>query len=408
MKNFLQSLGLQKQPVTIVDNSQWMALLGLIFGAWIAVRLVRLIASIAIKRVVSNNHIPGLTKKLERTVTFPIGMMTFALVMSTFFPLLKLPPELTEIAYRLFKITGTVGFILLGYFLIDLISLFFDKWTKETENKFDDILLPLLRKTAKTFVVAIGVIMIGDSLTFDMKSILTGLGIGGLAFALAAKDTLANLFGSLTVILDRPFRIGDWVKIGSDVEGTVEQVGLRSTRVRTFSDSLITLPNGSLTNVSIDNFGLRNYRRFLTTLGITYDTPPEKIEAFCEGIRQLIVSSPNIKKDDFHVYLNNMGDFSLQIMVRIFWLVPDFATELAARHRFLIDIMRLAQSLKVEFAFPTSSVHLYNQPNTEHQSLDSDYFEKGAQAAEKISAKPISFLSARSKADEQGKLPVKY
>lgn len=394
------------QKQFILTNYQWIGLFGLVLGAWVLVRIVRVIVAFILKRLTQNREITGLTKKIEKTVTFPVGMMTFALIMSAFTPLLKLPEEFHDIAFRFYKIIGTLGFVLLGYFLIDFISLFFAKWTKDSNNKFDDILLPLLRKTAKTFVVGIGIIMIGDSLTFDMKSILTGLGIGGLAFALAAKDTIANLFGSITVILDRPFRIGDWVKIGNEVEGKVEEVGLRSTRIRTFTDSVVTLPNGNLTNVSIDNLGLRHYRRFFTTLGVTYDTPPDKIEAFCEGIRQLIIHDPHIKNDDFHVYLHNMGDFSLQVMVRFFWVVPDLASEFSARHKFLIDVIRLAQNLKVEFAFPTSSVHVINQQAAMHDPLGGDYHLQGAQAAEKISQAPVSFLAPRSCVNQEGKLPI--
>ena len=105
--------------------------------------------------------------------------------------------------------------VVLAHHLVDVIAMYFEKIAKDSENKFDDILVPLVKKTGKFFVIAVGVVAIGDSLSLDMKGILTGLGIGGLAFALAAKDTLSNLFGSLTVLIDRPFRIGDWVTIGS-------------------------------------------------------------------------------------------------------------------------------------------------------------------------------------------------
>ena len=111
-----------------------------------------------------------------------------------------------------------------------------------------------------------------------MKSIIAGLGIGGIAFALAAKDTLSNIFGSLTVLVDRPFHIGDWVVIGGETEGNVEDVGLRSTRIRTFYDSIVTVPNGQLTNVVIDNFGQRKYRRYRTNVSVEYSTPLKRLK----------------------------------------------------------------------------------------------------------------------------------
>ena len=176
--------------------------------------------------------------------------------------------------------------------------MYFEKIAKDSENKFDDILVPLVKKTGKFFVIAVGVVAIGDSLSLDMKGILTGLGIGGLAFALAAKDTLSNLFGSLTVLIDRPFRIGDWVTIGN-IEGVVEEVGLRSTRVRTFYDSLITVPNGTLTNVHVDNYGQRRARRLSTTIGVQYDTNLRNLRLFVRGLESLFEITLTLKKKVF-------------------------------------------------------------------------------------------------------------
>ena len=178
-----------------------------------------------------------------------------------------------------------------------------------------------------------------------------------LALALAAQDTVSNFFGSLMVILDRPFQVGDWIKTG-DVEGTVEEVGFRSTRIRTFYNSLITLPNANLIKASVDNLGDRTYRRWSTRLGIAYDTPPEKIDAFCEGIRELVRKHPYTRKDYYHVYFNEFGSDSLQILVYVFFFTPDWATELRERHRLGVDIVRLAAELEIEFAFPTQTLYL--------------------------------------------------
>ena len=154
-----------------------------------------------------------------------------------------------------------------------------------------------------------------------MKGILTGLGIGGLAFALAAKDTLSNLFGSLTVLIDKPFRIGDWVNIGG-IEGIIEEVGLRSTRIRTFYDSLITVPNGTLTNVHVDNYGQRRSRRLNTKIGVQYDTPPERLEAFCEGIRELIRNHLKLKKMGFMCTLIQWETSLFKFFFMYFLLCP--------------------------------------------------------------------------------------
>ena len=285
-------------------------------------------------------------------------------------PLLELDIESLSVVKRLTRIIFTVASVVLSHHLVDVIAMYFEKLAKDSENKFDDILVPLVKKTGKFFVIAVGVVAIGDSLSLDMKGILTGLGIGGLAFALAAKDTLSNLFGSLTVLIDRPFRIGDWVTIGN-IEGIVEEVGLRSTRVRTFYDSLITVPNGTLTNVHVDNYGQRRARRLSTTIGVQYDTDPKKLEAFCEGIRELILQHPTTKKEGFHVYFNSMGDFSLNILLYVFFVVPDWSEELKGKHRLLMDIVRLGEKMGVDFAFPTQTLHLFNEQKSMIEKINS-------------------------------------
>ena len=133
----------------------------------------------------------------------------------------------------------------------------------------------------------LGILIVLQNMGVNVFSLLAGLGLGGLAFALAAKDTAANLFGSIMILTDRPFKIGDWVKMDG-VEGTVEEIGFRSTRVRTFYNSLITIPNATIANVQIDNLGVRQYRRTTATLGVTYDTSMEKMNQFVEGIRKII------------------------------------------------------------------------------------------------------------------------
>ncbi|MBT6324705.1 MAG: mechanosensitive ion channel family protein, partial [Bdellovibrionales bacterium] len=312
----------------ILTNGQWIGLFFIILAGIILEKLVRIYFGKMTIAVLNKRKITNFSKDLEKKVTFPIGIMTFSGIWIIAVRALGLENEQLSMFLRVGYVLFTCGSVMTAHQLVDVLCLYFEKKAKDSDNKFDDILVPLIRKTAKFFVLAIGIIFIGDSLTLDMKGILTGLGIGGLAFALAAKDTISNLFGSLTVLLDRPFRIGDWVLLDGKVEGTVVEVGLRSTRLRTFYNSVITVPNGQLTNIHIDNFGMREYRRFKTTIGVQYDTSPEKLEAFCEGIRQIIINHEYTRKDYFHVYFSNFGSSSLDILVYVFWRVPDWATEL--------------------------------------------------------------------------------
>jgi MscS family membrane protein len=202
-----------------------------------------------------------------------------------------------------------------------------------------------------------GVIAILQNNGYNVASLIAGLGIGGLAVALAARETLANFFGSITIFMDRPFKIGDWIKVGN-VEGTVEEVGFRSTRVRTFYNSLVSVPNSNLANTDIDNLGLRKYRRLKTVLNLTYSTTPEQMEAFVEGIKALVKANDHFRQDVYEVHFNSFGAHSLDVLVYVFLEVPDWSTELQQRHNFLLEVLKLAKEVGVEFAFPTQTLHM--------------------------------------------------
>ncbi len=250
-----------------------------------------------------------------------------------------------------------VAGVMAAFRVVDVITDVLGQKATATDTKIDDLLVPLLRRALKIFVFAIGLVYIADSLSIEILPLLTGLGIGGLAVAFAAKDTIENFFGSVAVIFDRPFEVGDWVVIG-DVEGTVELLGFRSTRIRTFYNSQVTVPNASLVRATVDNYGRRKYRRYTTKLGVAYDTPPEKIDAFCEGIRELIRQHPYTRKDYYQVYFTGYAASSLEVMLYVFFETPDWSVELRERHRLLADILRLAHKLGVEFAYPTQTLHV--------------------------------------------------
>ena len=146
-----------------------------------------------------------------------------------------------------------------------------------------------------------------------------------------------------------------------DVEGSVETVGIRSTRIRTFYNSEIIVPNSMLTTAVGDNMGRRHYRRIKTMLGVQYDTTPDQIDAFCEGVRELIHRHPHTRKDYFHVYLNQFSASSLDILLYCFLECPDWGVELRERHRLFADILRLADGLGVQFAFPTRTLHIFQE-----------------------------------------------
>jgi MscS family membrane protein len=225
----------------------------------------------------------------------------------------------------------------------------------------------LLRKALKIFVIIVGALAILSNLNIDIIPLLTGLSIGGLAFALAAQDTLKNFFGSIMIFIDKPFQIGDWITSGT-IDGTVEEVGFRATRVRTFRNSVTYVPNSLIADKTVDNHGLRMYRRFYTQIAINYDTPADVINVFVEGLRKIVDDHPHTGKDNYHVYLNDMADSSLNVIFYIFFELPTWGDELRCRHEVLIEIIKLAEGLGVNFAFPTSTLHMETFPEKKGNS----------------------------------------
>jgi MscS family membrane protein len=201
------------------------------------------------------------------------------------------------------------------------------------------------------------IVSIAEIFNLPLSSLLAGLGIGGIAIAMAAKDTIANIFGSLTVLVDRPFHIGDWVVI-DDTEGTVEDVGFRSTRVRTFYDSVITIPNSLLLTAKVDNMGSRTYRRIRENLSITYQTAADDVDAFCDAIRQIISEHQHTRKDYFLVNFTGFKDSHLEIMLYCFVKVPNWQAELDAKQDILLKIARKAEEMGIEFAYPTQTLFI--------------------------------------------------
>ena len=300
----------------------------------------------------------------------PFGLMAMAGIWWLCLNLLGLPEEWLVVLLVAVKVLVGISGIWGGWRVVDLFSDVFSAKAAQTPNKLDDLLVPLLRKALKVLIFLCGIAFILSRLNMNITGLFAGLGLSGLAFALAAKDTIQNLFGSISVLLDQSFHVGDWVVI-EDVEGTVEEVGLRSTRIRTFYDSQVVVPNSRLITATVDNMGKRRYRRLKTTLAVTYDTSPGKLEALCEGIRELVRNNDYTRKDYYHVYFYEMADSYLGILIYVFFSTPDWGAELRERHNFLMDVMRLAEKMSVEFAFPSRTVFVKRT----HDSDSVDEFE---------------------------------
>ncbi|MFL2593882.1 MAG: mechanosensitive ion channel family protein [Flavobacteriaceae bacterium] len=227
----------------------------------------------------------------------------------------------------------------------------------ETESKVDDQLIPFAIDIAKVLTIVLGVVMIlGNVFDVNVTALVTGLGIGGVAFALASKESLENLLGSFTIFFDKPFTVGDIVTLGG-VTGIVEKVGFRSTRIRTFDKSIVTVPNKNIISSELDNLGARPVRRVKFNIGLTYDTSVENIKKIVDDIQKLIDDHPMTNQEGKVRFLN-FGASSLDIMVLYYVDSPDWEVLIDAQQKINFQIIDIVNKYKCEFAFPSTSVYI--------------------------------------------------
>ncbi|MEK2690453.1 mechanosensitive ion channel family protein [Bdellovibrio sp. GT3] len=272
------------------------------------------------------------------------------------------------VTYYEYLLKGFMGFhiIRIVYYMVDAMGYVFADIAAKTESKMDDNLVPFATKAIKFLVVILGFLMILQSFGLNVMSLMAGLGLGGLALALAAQDTAANLFGSITILFDTPFQVGDWVKV-KDMEGTVEEVGFRSTRIRTFYNSVITVPNAMMAKETIDNMGVRPFRRVRQIIGIAYETPPDKIKEFCDRVRYCIKQDSTVNPETVVVNFNGYADSQLNVLVQFHLQVFTGPEELEQQQYIFIEILKIAKELGVEFAYPTQTVYYRGGGEAESQ-----------------------------------------
>lgn len=367
--------------VPVIGIFLWQGLYGImLLGlAWLTGRLAQFIVQ---------NQVRTLVKRSGITVPEPLydGTRRPIVAVVILGVLIWGVPDL-QLGIRTTMAINTLCWVAMGiaaaYLLIrisDIGASVANAWASNTESKLDDQLIPLLRQAIRSLILVLAFLFALDAIGIDVWKLAAGVGIGGLAFALAAQDTVANLFGSVNIFIDKPFQIGDWVKIGG-VEGVVEEVGFRSTRVRTFHNSVVTVPNSKITNANIDNMGLRPRRRVKLVLNLTYDTKPNQMRTFVEGIRAILAGHPDVQRT-YEAHFYSMSNSSLDVLVYYHLVVPGWHEELTARSQVLLQIMRLAEESKVSFAFPSTSLYVESTPEQPLKSRDDLDFIDAQQIAD--------------------------
>lgn len=297
---------------------------------------------------------------LIETVRRPLPMACLIFGIFLAINVLPVPTEPVDVRYFMHALFRSVTVLFVVWVVSRLVDGLCEQWLETVRAKkrpFDAQLVPIVRKSGKVFLWIVGGILFLQNMGYSVGSLLAGFGLGGAAVALAAKDSLSNLFGSIVIFFDRPFRVGDWIEMDG-WEGTIEEIGLRTTRVRTFANSLMTVPNSKFTTMSINNWSRMQKRRIKMTVGLTYDANAEQVEAAVERIRQIIRDDPNIRDDFFLVNFDAFGPSSLDIFIYCFTKTTIWGKFLDAKQGFMLSIMRELNKMGLELAFPTRTVHL--------------------------------------------------
>ncbi len=341
---------------------QWVYAALLLLVSMLAGLLIQALLAGQLVRLAERAHIK-LDPKIVKGTRVPLTLVAICIVAVAGIPDLQLSVRMSQGLLFIARTTLSVAAVLVAVRLVDTAADFFVRRAKATDSKLDDQVIPLATRGIKILLWALGVMFVIQNMGFEIASLLAGVSIGGVAVALAAKDTVENLFGSVLIFLDKPFQIGDWVVVDGDVEGVVEEVGFRSTRVRSFYGSLVTVPNAKVANASVDNKGWRKYRRCKPTLSLTYDSRPEQIEAFVADLRTFLAGNEAVADDAAcEVHFAAFGSSSLDISLYFFFDVETWTQELEARAACYLEFMRMAEKHGLSFAFPSTSLYVEKLP----------------------------------------------
>lgn len=296
----------------------------------------------------------------------PMGIFIMLIIFYLAFDRLAFPPEwnlvviekfgLRMILYRSFQISIVVSITWIFLRVIDFLGLVLMHRASLTQSKTDNQFVPFIKETIKVIVIIFSIFfLLGAIFELNVASLIAGLGIGGLAIALAAKESLENLIGSFTIFLDKPFVIGDSIKIGT-VEGQVENIGFRSTRIRTLEKSFVTIPNKKLVDNELDNLSHRSQRRAHFNIGLSYETKSDQLKNIVADIQRFIENHPLISAGETHVRLHNFDSNAINIMVLYFVDRIEYKVYLDVHEEINYRIIEIVEKYGSSFAHLTPAL----------------------------------------------------
>lgn len=331
----------------------WGISLGIVFGAIITAKIIYWLIGKYVKRITAktkSNLDDLLVDKLEEPIVYGIGILGFYLG----FQRLTFGENVDSFFTHTFIVVFTLNVTWLFVRVIDaLIEEYLMPLVSKSESDLDDQLMPVVRKLFKVIMWSMGIIIGLNNAGFDVAALIAGLGIGGLVLALAAQDTVKNIFGGLMVYLDKPFKVQDRIDING-IDGFVEEVGIRSTRVRTLEGRVVTIPNAQFSENAITNISIEPSRKIVTNLGLTYETPPEKMELAIDLLRQIAIANENVE-DNPIISFTTWGDFSMGIT--FIYFIKSGADIMITQSEINMSILRKFNENQLDFAYPTHTIY---------------------------------------------------
>ena len=349
--------------IAFVGNEPWrlIGLFGSLLAAMILGKVGRHALTVAAKRLSGMGR--GVASAAMTALSESIGFLVFVVGLEAGVRFLRVSAGVDSLFSTALSVLFILSIAWVVYRLVDVVDEWLKRVTFRTASRMDDMLAPLIRKSLRVTIVILALLQVATTLSDKpVTSLLAGLGVGGLAVALAAQDTLKNFFGSLVILADKPFELGDRIVVDGH-DGPVEEVGFRSTRLRTLEGHLVTIPNGEMANKTILNIGKRPYIRRLANITVTYDTPPDKVLRAVDIVRAILKDHEG-SRPDFppRVYFNDFNDASLNIVMIYWYHPPDYWKFLAFNERVNRQILEKFNEEGIEFAFPTQTVYLAGDP----------------------------------------------
>ena len=256
--------------------------------------------------------------------------------------------------------TVLLGLILVWgvYRLVDVVAHYIDELVSSKDEELKGQFVPLIKKALRIFVVVVGALTVLATIGVNITGLAALLSVGALAISMGAKDSVANLVGTVNILSDRPYKVGDWITVGSDIDGDVEEIGFRSTKIRMFDKTLMTVPNGTLATETIKNWSRMPMRRIKMTIGITYDATPDQIREALKRIETLLKEDEGVDQEYMLVQFTDFGPSSLDVFLYYFSKSTVWKEYLDTRERVNLKIMECLEEMGLELAFPTQTMHL--------------------------------------------------